>query len=64
MGGSGKRRRLEIFGEIGELISRLELLEKCGLANEKMSPKEFYLFNKVGRGDGGIIGDSVQAVLI
>jgi hypothetical protein len=49
--GSRKRRRLKIFGEVGELIASLELLEESRLANKEMSPKEFYLFDEVGRGD-------------
>jgi hypothetical protein len=64
MRGSRKRRRLKIFGEVGELVPGLELLEESGLANEEMSPKEFYLFDEVGRRDGGIVADTVQAVLI
>jgi hypothetical protein len=64
MRGLRKRRGLKIFGEVGELISRLELLEESRLVNKKMSPKEFYLFDEVGRRDGGIVTDTVQAVLI
>jgi hypothetical protein len=51
MRGSRERRRLKIFGEVGELIPCLELLEESRLANEEMSPKEFYLFDEVGRRD-------------